>query len=79
MKTFALLVLVPFALIACFILLGAIVGPQDDPANDARVNQTLLNDCLRADRERIFLYGEAKPTPDCLMREAAYALAASTR
>jgi hypothetical protein len=41
----------------------------------ARVNQIMLEDCLKTDHERITLYRAAKPTPDCLKREAAYAAA----
>jgi hypothetical protein len=39
----------------------------------ASASQTLLQDCLKADNDRIQLYGAAKPTTDCRNRELAYA------
>ena len=46
-------------------------GPVD-PTEQHALNQRLLENCLRADRERIALYGEAQPTQDCFNRELAY-------
>jgi hypothetical protein len=42
-------------------------------STSAQVNQAMLEDCLKADRDRIKLYGEARPTHDCLVRELKYA------
>jgi hypothetical protein len=65
------------ALVAVFVLLAHLdLGPDpmmNDPEFAARFNQHMLEDCLKADRERIALYGEAKPTQDCLNRELIYA------
>ena len=54
---------------------GALTSGAPDPVDPTKqhaINQRLLENCLRADRERIALYGEAQPTQDCFNREFAY-------
>jgi len=60
--------------IAFLIFRASREDPMQDPAFAARVNQALLEDCLKVDRERIRIYGEARPTEDCKARELAYAM-----
>ena len=74
MKTLGTIVASLIGIVILLLLLGSLLpDPMQDPDFKARVNQRLLEDCLRTDRERIALYGEAQPTQDCLIRELAYA------
>jgi len=75
---------VAVSILALLVLLVIVLlfrgGPSSEETQygDERMNpeitRGMLETCLKADRERISLYGAAKPTEDCKRREAAYAL-----
>lgn len=75
MKALGIIIASLIGIVILLAVLGSLApDPMADPTFRAQVNQRLLENCLRADRERITLYGEAKPSQECVDRELAYAM-----